>query len=102
VSSTSSTAARAVTGSPASSSTASAANCANATAKARRISSAPLGLVVNAIILWNTIYMDAALDQLRAEGFDVRDEDVARLSPLSRPAAERYRQGSPERSDRGR
>jgi Tn3 transposase DDE domain len=41
-----------------------------------------LGLVVNAIILWNTIYMDAALDQLRAEGFDVRDEDVARLSPL--------------------
>jgi TnpA family transposase len=41
-----------------------------------------LGLVVNAIILWNTIYMDAALDQLRAEGFGVRDEDVARLSPL--------------------
>ena len=42
-----------------------------------------LGLVVNAIILWNTIYMDAALDQLRVEGFDVRDEDVARLSPLA-------------------
>jgi hypothetical protein len=42
-----------------------------------------LGLVVNAIILWNTIYMDAALDQLRGEGFDVRDEDVARLSPLT-------------------
>ena len=28
------------------------------------------------------IYMDAALNQLRAEGFDVRPEDVARLSPL--------------------
>jgi TnpA family transposase len=41
-----------------------------------------LGLVVNAIILWNTIYMDAALAQLRAEGIDVRDDDVARLSPL--------------------
>jgi TnpA family transposase len=41
-----------------------------------------LGLGVNAIILWNTIYMDAALDQLRSESFDVRDEDVARLSPL--------------------
>jgi TnpA family transposase len=41
-----------------------------------------LGLVVNAIVLWNTIYMNAALDQLRAEGFDVRDEDWARLSPL--------------------
>ena len=33
-------------------------------------------------MLWNTIYMDAALAQLRAEGFHVRDEDVARLSPL--------------------
>ena len=41
-----------------------------------------LGLVVNVIVLWNTIYMDAALNQLRAEGFDVRPEDVARLSPL--------------------
>ncbi len=26
--------------------------------------------------------MDATLDQLRAEGFDVRPEDMARLSPL--------------------
>ena len=41
-----------------------------------------LGLVVNVIVLWNTIYMDAALNQLRAEGYDVRNEDVARLSPL--------------------
>jgi TnpA family transposase len=41
-----------------------------------------LGLVVNSIILRNTIYMDAALDQLRSEGMDVRDKDVARLSPL--------------------
>jgi TnpA family transposase len=39
-------------------------------------------LVVNMIVLWNTIYMDAALAQLRAEGFPVRDEDVARLTPL--------------------
>ena len=42
-----------------------------------------LGLVINAIILWNTIYMDAALRQLRAGSFDVHDEDVARLSPLA-------------------
>jgi TnpA family transposase len=41
-----------------------------------------LGLVVNVIVLWNTIYMDAALDQLRADGHDLRDEDIARLSPL--------------------
>jgi TnpA family transposase len=42
-----------------------------------------LGLVVNVIILWNTIYMDAAIEQLKAEGYRVREEDVARLSPLS-------------------
>jgi TnpA family transposase len=41
-----------------------------------------LGLLVNVVVLWNTIYMDAALNQLRTQGFDVRDEDVARLSPL--------------------
>ena len=41
-----------------------------------------LGLVVNMIVLWNTIYIEAALEQLRKEGFKVRDEDVARLSPL--------------------
>lgn len=29
-------------------------------------------------MLWNTIYMDAALAQLRSEGFPVQDEDVAR------------------------
>jgi TnpA family transposase len=41
-----------------------------------------LGLVVNMIVLWNTIYMDAVLDQLRAEGYPVLPEDEARLSPF--------------------
>lgn len=41
-----------------------------------------LGLVVNMIVLWNTIYMEAALEQLRREGYLVKDEDVAHLSPL--------------------
>lgn len=41
-----------------------------------------LGLVLNMVVLWNTIYMEAALDQLRREGFPVLDGDVARLSPL--------------------
>jgi TnpA family transposase len=41
-----------------------------------------LGLVLNIVVLWNTIYMDAALTQLRREGYPVRDEDVARLSPF--------------------
>ena len=44
-----------------------------------------LGLVLNMIVLWNTIYMEAALNQLRMEGYVVRDEDVARLSPLMHP-----------------
>jgi hypothetical protein len=34
------------------------------------------------IVLWNTIYMDAVLQQLRREGYPVREEDVARVSPL--------------------
>jgi TnpA family transposase len=41
-----------------------------------------LGLVVNAIVLWNTLYMEAALQRLRAEGRTVASADVARLSPL--------------------
>ncbi len=39
-------------------------------------------MIVNVIVLWNTIYIDAAVSQLRKEGFLVRYEDVARLSPL--------------------
>ena len=34
------------------------------------------------IVLWNTVYMEAALNQLRQDGYPVRDDDVARLSPL--------------------
>ncbi|GAA0454953.1 hypothetical protein GCM10009544_17110 [Streptomyces stramineus] len=32
--------------------------------------------------MWNTRYLDAAVARLRAEGHGVKDEDVARLSPL--------------------
>lgn len=42
---------------------------------------AALGPVLNAVVLWNTRYLDAAVTQLRAEGQDVK-KDVARLSPL--------------------
>ena len=41
-----------------------------------------LGLVVNMIVLWNTLYVDAVLDQLRRNGYPVRPEDEARLSPF--------------------
>lgn len=43
---------------------------------------AALGLVLNAVVLWNTRYQDAALTQLRRDGFDVRDDNIQRLSPL--------------------
>ncbi|MGI8902195.1 MAG: Tn3 family transposase [Solirubrobacteraceae bacterium] len=43
-----------------------------------------LGLVLNCVVFWNTRYMNAALDELRAEGHAVLDEDVARLSPFVR------------------
>jgi TnpA family transposase len=32
-----------------------------------------LNLVTNAVVLWNTVYMKAALDQLKAEGHPVDD-----------------------------
>ncbi|WP_438388980.1 Tn3 family transposase [Actinopolyspora saharensis] len=41
-----------------------------------------LGLVLNAVVLWNTTYLDAAVNELRAQGYEVRDADVVRLSPL--------------------
>jgi TnpA family transposase len=40
-----------------------------------------LGLVVNAITLWNTVYLDRILGRLRESGFPVLDRDVARLHP---------------------
>lgn len=43
-----------------------------------------LGLVLNCVVLWNTVYIDAALEQLRAAGHPVADDDVARLSPFMR------------------
>jgi len=41
-----------------------------------------LGLVTNAVVLWNTIYMQEALEYLKKQPIDVREEDKVRLSPL--------------------
>jgi len=44
-----------------------------------------LGLVLNAGALWNTLYLDQAVSHLRGsstEGAEVRDDDLARVSPL--------------------
>lgn len=40
-----------------------------------------LGLVTNAVVLWNTIYMQPALDHLEVT-IEIKEENEARLSPL--------------------
>jgi len=44
-----------------------------------------LGLMVNIIVLWQTIYTQAALDHLTATGHRIDPDDIARLSPLGHP-----------------
>ncbi|GAA3760828.1 Tn3 family transposase [Salinactinospora qingdaonensis] len=41
-----------------------------------------LGLALNAVVWWNSLYIDAAVARLRAEGFPVTEDMCARLSPL--------------------
>ncbi|MFK4548353.1 TnpA family transposase [Streptomyces tendae] len=38
---------------------------------------------MNAVILWTTKYIDAAVAQLRAEGYEISDEDIAGCPPSS-------------------
>jgi TnpA family transposase len=49
-----------------------------------------LTLVTNAVITWNTVYMAAVLDQLRAEGHVIADADVVHLSPARSANINRY------------
>lgn len=41
-----------------------------------------LGLVTNAVVLWNTIYMQDALHHLKQSGLTILDDDISDLSPL--------------------
>jgi TnpA family transposase len=41
-----------------------------------------LGLALNAVVHWNAIYMQEAIRQIRANGMNVSDHDIAHLSPL--------------------
>lgn len=43
-----------------------------------------LGLVLNVVVLFNTRYLQAAVDELTRQGRRVSDEDIARLSPFVR------------------
>lgn len=66
------------------------ANCASTTARVWRTNSAP---ALNSVVLFNSLYVDAAVKQVAADGFPVTDELLARLSPpFTRPAAPGLRQ----------
>jgi TnpA family transposase len=40
-----------------------------------------LNLITNAVIVWNTVYMNAAIQQLKSKGYPVLEEDIKNLSP---------------------
>jgi TnpA family transposase len=42
-----------------------------------------LSLLSNAVLVWNTVHIARIVDQLRAAGHAVKDEDLARVSPLA-------------------
>lgn len=41
-----------------------------------------LGLVTNAIIYWNSLYLEKVFEQMEAEGFDCSEEMIGKQSPL--------------------
>jgi hypothetical protein len=49
-----------------------------------------LNLLTNAVIVWNTMYMQTALHALRAEGYPVREEDLRHLWPTRFAHVHRY------------
>ena len=40
-----------------------------------------LNLLTNMVIVWNTVYIDKALQQLQLEGYQITDEDRRRIWP---------------------
>ena len=40
-----------------------------------------LNLLTNVVVVWNTVYMQQVITQLRTEGYPVQDEDLVHLSP---------------------
>lgn len=57
-----------------------------------------LGLVLNVVVLWNTVHLEAIVKHLRQQGYSLRDEDIAHLSPLGlKVRAEGIPQRTPDR-----
>lgn len=40
-----------------------------------------LNLVANAVALWNTVYIQAVLEQLKGESYEINEDDIKHLSP---------------------
>lgn len=40
--------------------------------------------MLNCVTLWNSVYLDAAVTELRAQGYPVLEADLARVSPYAR------------------
>ena len=59
-----------------------------------------LSLLSNAVLVWNTVHIERIVDQLRAAGNIVLDEDLARVSPLFRRHMTPNRSMPPRRRDR--
>lgn len=42
---------------------------------------ARLNLVANSVAVWNTVYLQAALEQLKCKGYEINEDHVKHLSP---------------------
>ena len=42
-----------------------------------------LSLLSNAVVVWNTVHMAQIVEQLRAQGETITDDELARISPLA-------------------
>jgi TnpA family transposase len=49
-----------------------------------------LNLLTNAVVVWNTVYMQAALEAMQQEGYPVQEEDLAHLWPSRFAHIHRY------------
>lgn len=47
----------------------------------QQITAKCLNLLTNIVIVWNTIYIQEVLKQIKEEGFIVREEDFEHISP---------------------
>ena len=47
----------------------------------QEIQASALTLMTNAVIVWNTRYIQAVIDQLKAEGYVIEESDLIRVSP---------------------